>query len=42
MHFRGGRNDFSNNYFDGVIDDVAIYDKALSGATILQHYESGT
>jgi len=35
------RNDFSSTYFDGVIDDVAIYDKALSEATLDQHYESG-
>lgn len=36
-----GRNDFSNTYFDGVIDDVAIYDQALSEAALDQHYESG-
>lgn len=36
-----GRNDFSNTYFDGVIDDVAIYDQALSGETAKEHYQSG-
>jgi len=35
------RNDFSNTYFDGVIDDVAIYDRALSGETVKQHYDAG-
>lgn len=35
------RNDFSNTYFDGVIDDVAIYDEALPEATLAQHYQSG-
>ena len=36
-----GRNDFSNTYFDGVIDDVSIYDQALSRETLEQHYEAG-
>ena len=35
------RNDFSNTYFDGVIDEVAIYDEALPEATLGQHYQSG-
>jgi len=35
------RNDFSNTYFDGIVDDVAIYNKALSEATLSQHYQSG-
>ena len=35
------RNDFSSTYFDGVIDEVAIYDEALSEATLSQHYQSG-
>lgn len=35
------RNDFSNTYFDDVIDDVAIYDKALPEATLAEHYQSG-
>lgn len=35
------RNDFSDTYFDGVIDEVAIYDEALPEATLSQHYQSG-
>ncbi len=35
------RNDFSNTYFDGVIDDVAIYNRVLPEATLAQHYQSG-
>lgn len=35
------RNDFSNTYFDGEIDEVAIYDEALPEATLSQHYQSG-
>lgn len=35
------RNDLSNTYFDGVIDEVAIYDEALPGSTLSQHYQSG-
>jgi hypothetical protein len=35
------RNDFSNTYFNGVIDDVAIYDQALPAETIEQHYAAG-
>jgi hypothetical protein len=35
------RNDFSNTYFNGIIDDVAIYDQALPAETIEQHYAAG-
>lgn len=28
-------------YFDGIIDEVAIYDTALSAARVLAHYEAG-
>lgn len=31
-----------NQFFDGLIDEVAIYDKALSAATIASHYEAAT
>lgn len=29
------------NYFDGVIDEVALYEKALSSDRVLAHYEAG-
>ena len=28
--------------FDGVLDDLSLYDVALSPATVLQHYQAGT
>ena len=40
----GGRNlpgDAYPSYFNGKIDEVAIYNSALSASTILQHYNSG-
>lgn len=30
-----------NNYFDGLIDEVAIYDRALTTEEIEQHYQNG-
>ena len=33
--------DNSTNYFDGNIDEVAIYDRLLTAAEILEHYQSG-
>jgi len=38
--FRIGR--WGNNYFDGLIDDVRIYDKALSGTEIASVMAGGT
>ena len=32
----------SNTSFEGLIDEVAIYDKALSGEQVLAHYEAAT
>ncbi len=37
-----GFNDFSSTYFDGVLDDIAIYDTALDASTVAQHYNSGS
>ena len=40
----GGRNlpgDAYPSYFNGKIDEVAIYNSALSASTILQHYNNG-
>ena len=37
----GGRNDFATQYFDGTIDDVRIYNRALSAAEVLQLYNLG-
>lgn len=36
--FTGG----NGNFFDGTIDEVAVYSEALSAARILAHYRSGT
>jgi hypothetical protein len=36
------RNDTSNTSFEGKIDEVAIYNTALSPATILAHYHAAT
>ena len=36
-----GFNDFSSTYFDGVLDDIAIYAGALAATTVAQHYSSG-
>jgi hypothetical protein len=36
-----GRNDYSNTYFDGIIDEPAIYSGALSAGTIRDHFEEG-
>ena len=30
-----------NYFFEGLIDEAAVYDKALSGARILTHYQAG-
>ncbi len=37
-----GFNDFSSTYFDGVLDDIAIYDEVLDATTVAQHYDSGS
>jgi len=37
-----GYNDFSSTYFDGTIDDVAIYNTALSSGTVAAHYTAGS
>ena len=31
-----------SGYFEGVIDEVAIYDKVLTQAEVLEHYEAGS
>ncbi len=36
-----GRNDYSDTYFDGVIDEAAIYSGALSAATVGDRFENG-
>jgi hypothetical protein len=36
-----GLNDFTNANFDGVIDEVAVFEKGLSAARILAHYQAG-
>jgi len=37
-----GRNgEFSNAYFNGSIDEVAIYNRSLTAAEVLAHYNSG-
>lgn len=36
----GKRGDF-NQYYDGVIDDVAIFDRALSDSEVLELYQGG-
>jgi hypothetical protein len=40
----GGRADGASGYYSyaGQIDDAAVYDKALSPARILSHYQTGT
>jgi hypothetical protein len=37
-----GGNTLDNRYFNGLIDEVAIYHRALSAGEILQHYQVGT
>ena len=36
-----GRNDGSGTYFDGIIDNPAVYSEALSGSTVLENFEYG-
>lgn len=40
----GGRSDGAQGYFswNGLLDECAIYDTALSGAQVLAHYQAGT
>lgn len=33
---------FAGTYYDGIIDEVAIYNVALSAATVTAHYTAGT
>ena len=40
--FHDGASDPAGYYFDGKIDEVAIYNKALSTASILQRYLVGS
>jgi hypothetical protein len=35
------RNGRIDSYFDGVVDDVAIYSEALAPATVLEHFQRG-
>ncbi len=37
-----GANTLDNRYFNGMMDEVAIYQGALTGAQILQHYQSAS
>ncbi len=37
----GRQLDFSNRYFKGLIDEVAIYNRALTAEEIQQHYQNG-
>ena len=36
-----GGNTYDDNYFDGIIDEVAIYNRVLSDNEILDHYKRG-
>ncbi|MBN2834984.1 MAG: LamG domain-containing protein, partial [Candidatus Delongbacteria bacterium] len=36
-----GKPEFANHSFTGSIDEVAIWDNALSGSDILRHYQNG-
>lgn len=36
-----GRHALANNYFAGSLDEVAVYNTALSAATVLRHYQAG-
>jgi predicted ribosomally synthesized peptide with SipW-like signal peptide len=38
---QGGNYDFQNTWFNGIIDEVRIYNRALSPAEILEHYQRG-
>jgi len=37
----GGLNSGSGNHFNGIIDEVALYDKVLSPAEVAGHYNNG-
>ena len=37
----GRRSSTNNKFFNGSIDEVAVYNSALDAATILQHYNNG-
>lgn len=36
-----GRIQTGNNYFSGTLDEIAVYNTALSGATVTSHYNAG-
>jgi len=36
-----GRGDYDGEYFNGIIDEVAIYNRALSPLEVEQHYQNG-
>ena len=38
---QGGNYDFQNTWFNGIIDEVRIYNRVLSPAEILAHYNAG-
>jgi len=38
---RIGHGGYTNNYFNGIIDEVRIYNRVLSPAEILDHYNAG-
>jgi hypothetical protein len=37
----GRQSDFSNRYFNGFIDEVAIYNRVLTESEVQQHYQNG-
>lgn len=38
---RIGGSNLPGDYVDALIDEVAVYDKALTGARVLAHYQAG-
>jgi len=38
---QGGNDSYQNTWFNGIIDEVRIYNRALSASEILEHYQSG-
>jgi hypothetical protein len=39
-NFNIARSTGAVNYFNGTLDEISIYNTALSGATVLSHYQS--
>jgi hypothetical protein len=38
---QGGNDFYQNTWFNGIIDEVRIYNRVLSPAEILEHYQRG-